>query len=70
MTLADVVIRLESHFGVRIAVNRAIRKYLIDATFAADVTLVDALEAIQRANRDKYVKYTIKPNGLVTISDK
>lgn len=73
MTLADVATRLEDHFNVDIQVDRAIRRYLIDATFAADITISEALEAITLSNRDKKVVYKVSSDGngkiqQVTIS--
>jgi hypothetical protein len=69
MTLADVAVRLESHYGVRVKVNRTLRKYIINAYFAADLPLTEALEAISESNRDRYVMYTVSSNGVVTIGD-
>jgi hypothetical protein len=73
MTLADAAVKLEDHFGVDIQVDRSIRRYLIDATFAADITISEALEAIRLSNRDKNVVYKITSDGngkirQVTIS--
>jgi ferric-dicitrate binding protein FerR (iron transport regulator) len=73
MTLADAATKLEDHFNVDIQVDRAIRGYLIDATFAADITISETLEAIRLSNRDKKIVYKITSDGdgkirRVTIS--
>lgn len=59
MSMVDAAVQLEKHFDVDIRVEPSIREFLIDATFPADVSLVEALEMLKLSNLDKRMVYKI-----------